>query len=123
MRGLGGPASVTFAIRPRTAGNFFGERVAFGLGCGPETGEGQPLEPERDEVLNKPGDGPTRPTDIRPRLLDYEAAALYLCTTPRHVRELWAQRRIAAIKVGRSVRFSVDDLDSFIASHRVDRVR
>jgi excisionase family DNA binding protein len=74
-------------------------------------------------VSNKPAEVWARPTDIRPGLLDYEAAAVYLCTTPRHVRELWAQRRLAAIKVGRSVRFSVDDLDIFIASHRVDRVR
>ena len=74
-------------------------------------------------MLNKPSDERAHPTDIWPKLLDYEAAAMYLCTTPRHVRELWAQRRLAAIKVGRSVRFSVDDLDIFIASHRVDRVR
>ena len=36
-------------------------------------------------------------------LLDYEAAAHYLCTTPRHVRELWAKRHVAAVKVGRRV--------------------
>ena len=29
-------------------------------------------------------------------LLDYEAAARYLCTTPTHVRELWAKRQLAA---------------------------
>jgi len=38
-------------------------------------------------------------------LLDYDGAARYLCTTPRHVRELWAKRHLAAIEVGRSVRF------------------
>ena len=53
-------------------------------------------------------------------LLDYYAAAHYLCTTPRHVRELWAKRHVAAVKVGRRVRFTQADLDSFIASNRVN---
>jgi excisionase family DNA binding protein len=56
-------------------------------------------------------------------LLDYEAAARYLGTTPRHVRELWAKRYVAAVKVGRRVRFRVIDLDAFIAAHRVPPVR
>jgi excisionase family DNA binding protein len=56
-------------------------------------------------------------------LLDYDGAARYLCTTPRHVRELWARRHLAAIKVGRSVRFSQADLDLFIEAHRVKAVR
>lgn len=56
-------------------------------------------------------------------LLDYEAAARYLCTTARHIRELWARRELAAIKVGRSVRFSKADLDAFIAANRVRAVR
>ena len=56
-------------------------------------------------------------------LLDYEEAAQYLCTTPRHVRELWAKRLVAAVKVGRRVRFTQADLDSFIATNRVDTAR
>ncbi|MGH9104629.1 MAG: excisionase family DNA-binding protein [Acidimicrobiales bacterium] len=56
-------------------------------------------------------------------LLDYQGAARYLCTTARHVRELWAKRQLAAIKVGRSVRFSKADLDAFIAANRVRAVR
>ncbi|MGA3222102.1 MAG: helix-turn-helix domain-containing protein [Acidimicrobiales bacterium] len=56
-------------------------------------------------------------------LLDYEAAAAYLCTTPRHVRELWARRQLAAIKVGRCVRFTKGDLDAFIAANRVSAAR
>lgn len=55
-------------------------------------------------------------------LLDYEGAARYLCTTPRHVRELWARRRLSAVKVGRSVRFSPADLDAFITANRVPAV-
>jgi excisionase family DNA binding protein len=56
-------------------------------------------------------------------LLDYEAAAAYLCTTPRHIRELWAKRQLAAIKVGRCVRFTKEDLDAFIAANRVGAAR
>lgn len=56
-------------------------------------------------------------------LLDYDAAARYLCTTPRHVRELWTRRRLAAVKVGRHVRFTRDDLDAFIVASRVKAVR
>jgi excisionase family DNA binding protein len=56
-------------------------------------------------------------------LLDYEEAARYLRTTPRHVRELWAKRYLAAIKVGRCVRFSKKDLDAFIAARRVRPLR
>ena len=52
-------------------------------------------------------------------LLDYEGAAHYLCTTPRHVRELWAKRHVTAVKVGRRVRFTQADLDTFIATNRV----
>jgi excisionase family DNA binding protein len=62
-------------------------------------------------------------TDIAGALLDYAAAAHYLCTTPRHVRELWARRYLAAVKVGRCVRFSRSDLDSFIAANRVSARR
>src|ERR1039458_7653399 len=50
-------------------------------------------------------------------------AAQYLCTTPGHVRELWAKRCLAPIKVGRSVRFSKVDLDAYIAARRVEAVR
>lgn len=56
-------------------------------------------------------------------LLDYEAAARYLGTTPRHVRELWAKRYVAAVKIGRRVRFRLIDLDAFIAAHRVPPAR
>lgn len=53
----------------------------------------------------------TGQTNYNEGLLDYVAAAHYLCTTPRHVRELWAKRYLAAIKVGRHVRFARVDLD------------
>ena len=56
-------------------------------------------------------------------LLDYEGAAEYLCTTPRHVRKLWETRQLTAIKVGRCVRFAITDLDAFIATNRVAAIR
>lgn len=56
-------------------------------------------------------------------LLDYEGAARYLCTTTRHVRELWARRQLGAVKVGRSVRFTKEDLDAYIAANRVRALR
>lgn len=56
-------------------------------------------------------------------LLDYEQAAKYLGTTPRHVRELWAKRRLPGVKVGRLVRFDIGDLDKFIESNRREAVR
>ena len=56
-------------------------------------------------------------------LLDYQAAARYLSTTPRHVRKLWETRRLAAIKVGCCVRFAIADLDAFIVASRVPAVR
>ena len=68
-------------------------------------------------------DGQLGPGPREQALLDYEGAARYLCTTPRHVRELWAKRYLAAIKVGRSVRFARADLDAFIAANRVEALR
>ena len=56
-------------------------------------------------------------------LVDDEGAASYLGTTPRHVRKLWAERRLAGVKVGRLVRFRRQDLDAFVDAHRVDAVR
>jgi len=57
------------------------------------------------------------------RLLDDQGAADYLGTTRRHVRKLWAERRLPAIKVGRLVRFDQRDLDAYIKARRVEAVR
>jgi excisionase family DNA binding protein len=66
---------------------------------------------------------PSHRDRVHDGLMDYAEAARYLCTTPRHVRELWATRCLAAIKVGRSVRFSRPDLDAFIAARRIKAAR
>jgi len=56
-------------------------------------------------------------------LLDFDSAAAFLSTSPRHVRRLWQERRIAAIKVGKAVRFRRADLLAYIERHRVEAVR
>ena len=54
------------------------------------------------------------------KLLTTEEAAERLNITPRHVRRLVFERRIAYVKLGRHVRIAVRDLDAFIAAGRVD---
>lgn len=56
-------------------------------------------------------------------LLDTTQAAAYMGTTPRHIRELWVRRELAAVRVGRLIRFAVVDLDAYIARQRVEAVR
>ncbi len=47
------------------------------------------------------GSGNSKPARrFGPRLMDYEGAALYLCTTPRPIREPWAQRTTGARRTG-----------------------
>ncbi len=61
----------------------------------------------------------TAPPNSHAGLLDEQEAANYLSTSPRHVRELWSRRELAGVKVGRLVRFRVEDIDAYIAGHRV----
>lgn len=56
-------------------------------------------------------------------LLDYDGAAKYLRTTRRHVRELWQRREIGAVKVGKLVRFTQEDLDAYIRLQRQPSVK
>jgi hypothetical protein len=49
--------------------------------------------------------GPTPPTENVGRLLDLDGAANYLHDTPRHVRSLWERRELAAVRIGRKIRF------------------
>ncbi|MDH3294410.1 MAG: helix-turn-helix domain-containing protein [Acidimicrobiia bacterium] len=53
-------------------------------------------------------------------LLDVGQAAERLGVTPRFVRRLVFERRLAYIKVGKYVRFDLDDLEAWLASHRVE---
>ena len=56
-------------------------------------------------------------------LMNYTEAAAYLGTSERHVRGLWQERRLTAVKVGRRVRFAQHDLDAFIDRNRRPNVR
>lgn len=53
-------------------------------------------------------------------LLSIEEAAQRLGTTPRFIRRLVAERRIAYTKVGKFVRVASTDLDAFVAAGRVE---
>jgi excisionase family DNA binding protein len=53
------------------------------------------------------------------RLLTIDQAAERLNTTPRHLRRLVFERRIAYRKVGRYVRFHPADLAEYVATQRV----
>ena len=57
------------------------------------------------------------------KLLTMEEAAGRLGTTPRHVRRLVFERRIAYRKVGRFIRFHPDDLAEYVATQRVEVAR
>ena len=54
------------------------------------------------------------------RMLNIEQVAERLGTSPRFVRRLVAERRIAFTKVGRHVRFSIADIEEFIQAGRVE---
>ncbi len=53
-------------------------------------------------------------------LLTIDEAAVRLGTSPRFIRRLVAERRIAYTKVGKFVRIASTDLDSFITAGRVE---
>jgi excisionase family DNA binding protein len=53
-------------------------------------------------------------------LYTVEGAAQRLNTTPRFVRRLIAERRIAFTRLGRHVRISADDLEEFVLRGRVE---
>jgi len=53
-------------------------------------------------------------------LLTADEVAERLRTTPRFVRRLVAERRIAFTKVGKFVRFTSSDVDDYLAKGRVE---
>jgi excisionase family DNA binding protein len=54
------------------------------------------------------------------RMLNIDQVAERLGTSPRFVRRLVAERRIAFNKVGRHIRFNVADVEQFIRAGRVE---
>ncbi len=57
--------------------------------------------------------------DLR-QLLDIGQAAERLGASPRFVRRLVFERRLAYIKVGKYVRFEAADLEDWLVAHRVE---
>lgn len=51
-------------------------------------------------------------------LYNYDEAAEYLNTTPRHVRKLCETRQLASVKVGNLVRLDQADMDDYIERQR-----
>jgi excisionase family DNA binding protein len=56
-------------------------------------------------------------------LMNYAEAAAYLGTSERHIRHLWQERRLTAVKIGRRVRFAQHDLDAYIDRNRHTAIR
>lgn len=52
-------------------------------------------------------------------LIDISAAADYLGVSERFMRRLVEERRIPYFKVGKFIRFSVEDLDDFLVAARI----
>ena len=57
------------------------------------------------------------------KLMTIEEAAERLGTTPRHMRRLVCERRIAYRKLGRYVRFHPYDLAEYVAAHHMITTR
>ncbi len=55
-------------------------------------------------------------------LLTLDEAADYLTVSPRFMRRLVFERRIAFVKVGKFVRFDPRDIDEWLSDHRVEAV-
>jgi excisionase family DNA binding protein len=75
---------------------------------------------DRIRCMTLVGEGRTPELDT---LLSIEQAAERLGTSPRFVRRLVFERRIAFVKVGRHVRITTADLDTYIATGRVAALR
>jgi len=56
------------------------------------------------------------------QIVDIDGAAEHLAVTVRFVRSLVAERRIPYLKVGKFIRFDVEDLDRWLDDCRVDSV-
>lgn len=59
-------------------------------------------------------------TELPPSpLLDWDQAAAYLNTTPRHVKQLWYDHQLPGVRLGKKVRFVKAHLDEWVASQSV----
>jgi excisionase family DNA binding protein len=53
-----------------------------------------------------------------PELLDITEAAVFLCTSIRHMRRLVTEDKLSVVKIGGKLRFDRADLQKFIDDHR-----
>ena len=62
-------------------------------------------------------------TTTESELLDIAAAAERLSVTPRFIRRLVHERRLAYIKVGKYIRFESADVDAWLQARRVEALK
>ena len=62
-------------------------------------------------------------TTTESELLDIAAAADRLSVTPRFIRRLVHERRLAYIKVGKYIRFESADVDAWLQARRVEALK
>lgn len=58
-----------------------------------------------------------------PKRLNYQEAARYLGASAPQVQRWTRQGRIAYTKLGLQVQFTREDLDEFVAAHRIEATR
>ena len=65
----------------------------------------------------------TRVAGMTDKLMTFEQPAERLGTTPRHMRRLVVERRIAYCTLGRYVRFHPDDLAEYVTARHMFTTR
>jgi excisionase family DNA binding protein len=60
------------------------------------------------------------PATRLPTLIDIDMVANHLGVSVRHIRRLIDERRIPFVKVGKFVRFDVDEVAKWVDGHRTD---
>jgi excisionase family DNA binding protein len=65
-------------------------------------------------------DPSTRIANGLPTLVDIDTLAVHLGVSVRHIRRLIDERRIPFVKVGKFVRFDVDEIVRWVEAHRTD---
>jgi excisionase family DNA binding protein len=68
-------------------------------------------------------EGRSRQSDDDDELLTPQQVAEEWHTSVRHVRELWATRRLGGVRIGKFVRHRRSDLRKFLAAQAVDPMR
>lgn len=80
------------------------------------------IKQESPDVAGKPGGSSRKDVDCgkhEPRLLTVKQAARFLATTPKTLYSMVWRREIVFVKIGRSVRFDLKDLEQMIERAKV----